>query len=250
MLTTERYNLILRMLTQKQTIKIQEIVEATSASESTIRRDLTELEKLGKLVRIFGGATVPSRHANEPSVIDKSSKNLQEKSQLAKYAASVIQDGQCIYLDAGTTIHHMIPFLQDKNVIVVTNGLTHMELLNELGIRTYMTGGYMKRLTGALVGTQAIQSLGTYRFDLCFLGVNGIHATHGYTTPDPEEAAVKYLASGLAQKTYVVADHTKVNTVSFAKIMDIHDAELIVNEIDYETLEVLTKMTDVKVVSS
>lgn len=250
MLTTERHNLILSMLTQKQTIKIQEIVEATSASESTIRRDLTELENLGKLVRIFGGATVPSRYANEPSVIVKSSKNTQEKNQLAKYAASIIQNGQCIFLDAGTTINHMIPFLQEKNVIVVTNGLTHMDLLNELGIQTYLTGGFIKRLTGALVGSQAIQSLESYRFDLCFLGVNGIHAIHGYTTPDPEEAAIKKLASSHAQKTYVVADHTKVNTVSFAKIMDIHDAELIVNEIDNETFESLIKLTDVKVVST
>lgn len=250
MLTMERHNLIMSLLTAKQTIKIQEIVDATSASESTIRRDLNELENLGKLERIFGGATVPSRRFNEPSVSDKSSKNLQEKIRLAKYAASLVQEGQCIFLDAGTTINRMIPYLQDKNVIVVTNGLTHVDLLNELGIQTYLTGGFIKRWTDALVGSKAIQSLATYRFDLCFLGVNGIHAIHGYTTPDPEEAAVKQLASSLAQKTYVLADHSKLNKVSFAKIMDIQHAELVINEIDTETLESLIKMTNVKVVSS
>ena len=250
MLTNERHNLILRLLTEKQTIKIQEIVDATSASESTIRRDLTELENLGKLERIFGGATVPSRHSIEPSVVDKSTKNLREKINLAKYAASLIQEGHCIFLDAGTTIFQMIPFMQDKKVIVVTNGLTHVELLNDLGIPAYLTGGFIKRRTGALVGSQAIQSLGTYRFDLCFLGVNGFHAIHGYTTPDPEEAAVKQMASSLAQKTFVVADHTKLNRVSFAKIMDIQNADLIVDEINEETLEILKKKTDVKVASS
>jgi len=250
MLTNERHDLILSLLTEKQTIKIQEIVDATSASESTIRRDLTELENLGKLERIFGGATVPSRHSIEPSVTDKSTKNLQGKIRIAKHAASYIQEGQCIFLDAGTTIFQMIPFLQDKKVIVVTNGLTHVELLNDLGIQTYLTGGFIKRRTGALVGSQAIQSLGAYRFDLCFLGVNGIHADHGYTTPDPEEAAVKQLASSQSHKTFVLADHTKMNKISFAKILDIQQADLIVNEVNEETLLTLKKMTEVKVVSS
>ncbi|MET0785925.1 MAG: DeoR family transcriptional regulator, partial [Paenisporosarcina sp.] len=79
MLTTERHALILQLLNEKHTIKMQDIVEATLASESTIRRDLTELEALGKLDRIFGGATILNRHPSEPSISDKSTKNLQEK---------------------------------------------------------------------------------------------------------------------------------------------------------------------------
>lgn len=250
MLTTERYDLILSLLNKKQTIKMQDIVEATAASESTIRRDLTELEKLGKLERIFGGATVVDRYSLEPSVTDKSTINLQEKTQLAKYASSIVKEGDCIFLDAGTTILQMIPFLQDKNVVVVTNGLTHIEPLNDLGIQTYLTGGFIKRRTGALVGVQTIQSLETYRFDLCFLGVNGFHLEYGYTTPDPEEAAVKQMASKLAAKTYVVADHMKANKVSFAKIMDLQHADLIVNQLDDELLTSLSKSTNVKVVRS
>ncbi|MBE3102874.1 MAG: DeoR/GlpR transcriptional regulator [Bacilli bacterium] len=250
MLTNERFDLILSLLTEKQTIKIQEIVDATSSSESTIRRDLTELENLGKLERIFGGATIPSRQFMEPSISDKSTKNLQEKIHIAEYAASFVQEGDCIFLDAGSTILQMIPFLQDKKVVVVTNGLTHVESLNEFGIQTYLTGGFIKRRTGALVGSQTIQSLESYRFDLCFLGVNGFHADFGFTTPDPEEAAIKKLASSLAQKTFVVADHTKANKVSFAKIMDINLAELIVNKIDKDTLETLTKKIIIKVAKS
>jgi DeoR family fructose operon transcriptional repressor len=109
MLTNERYELILYLLEKKKTVKIQELVDATSASESTIRRDLNDLEDLNKLERTHGGATISERITKELSISDKSSKNLQEKIRLANYAASLILEGDCILLDAGTTTLQMIP---------------------------------------------------------------------------------------------------------------------------------------------
>ena len=247
MLTNERHAIILSLLAEKQTVKIQELVEATSTSESTIRRDLNDLEDLNKLERIHGGATIKERITKELSISDKSSKNLQEKIRLAKYAASFIEQGDCIFLDAGTTTLQMIPYLKHKEVIVVTNGLTHVDALVEHGIETYLTGGYVKSKTRALVGSQTIQSLQDYRFDSCFLGVNGFDLEYGYTTPDPEEAAVKRLASTLARKTYVVADHSKYNKVSFSNIMALDQAVLIVSDFGPQAIELLKKKTTVKV---
>ncbi|WP_033541270.1 DeoR/GlpR family DNA-binding transcription regulator [Planococcus sp. CAU13] len=250
MLTHERHEYILKYLDEKKTIKIQDIVDSTGASESTIRRDLTELENMQKLERVFGGAVLPGRNLQESSVADKAARNLQEKKRLAKFAASFIQKGDSVFLDAGTTTYQMIPYLKDKEVVVVTNGLTLVESLNEHGITTYLTGGLMKPLTGAFVGAQTIQSLGNYRFDICFLGANGFHAEYGYTTPDPEEAAVKKRASTLARKTYILADHSKANKVSFAKIMDLDQGILLTDQIAGNILEVIEKKTNVKVVSS
>jgi len=247
MLTNERHEFILNLLAEKQTIKIQDVVDATAASESTIRRDLTELENQQKLERVFGGAVLPGRNLMEQSVSDKSTQHLQEKIRLAKFAATFVQEGESVFLDAGTTTVQMIPFLKNKNITVVTNGLTHVDLLNEHGITTYLTGGLMKSRTGALVGAQTAQSLQNYRFDRCFLGVNGIHEEYGYTTPDPEEAAVKRLASSLSRKAYVLADHSKYNKVSFAKIMDLDAAALVVDEMPDDIFAVLEKKTTVKV---
>lgn len=250
MLTNERHEMILNLLAEKQTVKIQEFLDSTNASESTIRRDLTELENLNKLERIHGGATVSEHTMAELSILDKSTRNLQEKVRLGKYAATFVQEGDCVFLDAGTTMFQMIPYLKHKNVVVVTNGLTHVESLIEYGITTYLTGGYVKSKTRALVGPQTIQTLHDYRFDKCFLGVNGFHLDYGYTTPDPEEAAVKKLASALARKTYVVTDHSKFNKVSFANIMDLEKAELIVADIQSHDIELLRKKTTVKVETS
>jgi DeoR family fructose operon transcriptional repressor len=246
-LTNERHDMILDLLVEKQTIKMQDIVDATGASESTIRRDLTELENQHKLERVFGGATLSDRNSLEPSIVDKSTKNLQEKKRLAKFAASFIKEGDCIFLDAGSTTFQMIPHLKDKDIVVVTNGLTHIDTLNENGITTYLTGGLIKSRTAALVGSQTIQALQSYRFDKCFLGVNGFHENYGYTTPDPEEASIKKLASSLAKKTYVVADHTKHEKVSFTKILDLEEAVLLVDNLPQEAIESLQKKTTVKV---
>lgn len=248
LLTNERHAYILKKLEKKRTVKIQELVEETAASESTIRRDLTELENQHKLERVFGGAILTGHNLKEQSLMEKSTQNLSEKVQVAQAAAELIKKGDSVFLDAGTTTFQMIPFLQNKDLVVVTNGLNLVDALNEYGIKTYLTGGLYKSKTSAFVGSQTVQAMKNYRFDICFLGVNGLNEEYGYTTPDPEEAAIKQLASSLSRKTFVLADHSKINQVSFAKIMDLENAMLIIDSIPTETLDIFRKKTSVKVV--
>ncbi|WP_077324283.1 DeoR/GlpR family DNA-binding transcription regulator [Virgibacillus siamensis] len=250
MLTTERHQAILNLLQDKQTITLQDIIDRTNASESTIRRDLSSLENDGELTRIHGGATLTERKLKEYSITEKSAKNIHEKKAIAEYVASFVNDRDCIFLDAGTTTMQLIPFLREKDVVIVTNGLTHLEALMENGIQAYLTGGMIKSKTGALIGPQAIQSLENYRFDKCFLGVNGYHTLYGYTTPDPEEAHIKYTASTLAKETYVLADHSKYNQVSFAKICNLADAALVTSNLHREEIQLLSERTDVTEVST
>ncbi|ASN07210.1 DeoR/GlpR family DNA-binding transcription regulator [Virgibacillus necropolis] len=248
MLTNERHSIILKLLDEKQTITTQDIHEVTTASESTIRRDLTDLEKQHKLQRIHGGATLTEKKLQEYSIAEKSTRNLQEKQLIAKLAAESIQEEDCIFLDAGTTTLQLIPYLKNKQVVVVTNGLTHVDLLMEQGITTYLTGGYVKQKTSALIGQQAIHSLENYRFDKCFLGVNGFHIDFGYTTPDPEEANLKQTASSLAKETFVLADQTKLNKVSFAKICDLSKATLLTGTLPKKDFEAFSNKTTIEVV--
>lgn len=248
MLTNERHNFILNLLEEKRTVKLQDLVERTDASESTLRRDLTELENMGKLERVFGGAILPSRNLQEPSIADKSTRNLMEKKSIAKYAATFVQEGDSVFLDAGTTTLQMIPFLKEKDPVVVTNGLPLAEALNDHGITTYLTGGLLKPRTGAFVGSGTLMSLATYHFDICFLGVNGFHMEYGYTTPDPEEAAIKRMASSHSKTTYMLADQSKIHKVSFAKIMDLQEATLIVDRLGSADMSKFEKVTSVKAV--
>lgn len=248
LLEAERRAIILAALKEKNTVKLQELVELTDCSESTIRRDLTQLEEEKLLKRIHGGAASLQGALTEPTMASKSSKNLQEKRRIAEYAAGLICTGDSIYLDAGSTIYEMIPFLPE-GITVVTNGLMHADRLLERNIRTFLTGGNIKPTTKALIGRGAAASLELYRFDKCFLGVNGIHRDYGYTTPDPEEAMIKQQALSLARESYVIADESKFSEVFFANIADLESAVIITNEMDTDLKQQLSRHTTIKVVS-
>lgn len=250
MLTEERHRIILDLLKQKEAIKIQEIAELTDASESTIRRDLTQLEQEKFLKRVHGGASRLQGKLKELTVSEKTSKSLHEKSVIGRYAASLIEEGDCIFLDAGTTTLGMIDFLPEMDIVVVTNGLTHVDDLLQKGFKTYIIGGSVKPTTKAMVGSGAIESLQQYRFDKAFLGTNGVHPQYGYTTPDPEEAQVKRQAIDLSREAMVLADDSKFGEIAFSKIADLDKAVVITNGSENELDLAYMKQTTVKVVTA
>lgn len=250
MLTPERHRLILETLKERNTIKIQELVELTNSSESTIRRDLSQLEEEKFLKRIHGGASRLQGKLLEPSMDEKSTKNLHEKQKIAQYAASLIEDGDSIFLDAGSSVMEIIPYLNAKDIVVVTNGIMHIGPLLEKKVNTYLIGGQIKQTTKAIIGRGAILSLEQYRFDKCFMGVNGIHSQYGYTTPDQEEALIKKTAMNLSREAYVLADDSKFSEISFAKIADLSEATIISNDIDTDLKEHYSSKTIIKVVPS
>ena len=94
-------------------------------------------------------------------------------------------------MDAGSSTIEMIPFIKAQNIVVVTNGLTHVEKLLNQGIKTLMIGGQVKETTFATVGASALDTLSRYCFDKAFLGMNGLDLKYGLTTPDEKEALIK-----------------------------------------------------------
>ena len=249
MLTEERHRIILDLLKDKEAIKIQDIVDVTNASESTIRRDLTQLEQEKFLKRVHGGASRLQGKLKELSVSEKSSKSLHEKRSIGQYAASLVEEGDCIYLDAGTTTLSLINHLPQMDIVVVTNGLTHVEALIQKGFKTYMIGGHVKPLTRAMVGSGALESIRQYRFDKAFMGANGVHAQYGFTTPDPEEAQVKRTAIELSREAMFLTDDSKFGEIAFSKIVDLDKATIITNALDEEHDSAMMKQTTIKVVT-
>ncbi|MEH6940562.1 DeoR/GlpR family DNA-binding transcription regulator [Bacillus sp. JJ722] len=250
MLTTERHHIILELLSEHGVVDLQTLVYKTDSSESTVRRDLALLEGQGLLRRIHGGATLPYSKVDEPNMKDKSAKNRHDKKAIAELAASCIHDGDCIYLDAGSTVAEMVPFLANKKIVIVTNGLMHVEALTTANIPTYIIGGKIKSNTNAIVGSVAIDNLKQYRFDKSFLGMNGVTVQSGFTTPDPEEAALKKVAISLSETSYVLADRTKFKETFFAKVADVEEAVIITSNLDPTLRKDFEAKTNLKVVTS
>ncbi|WP_414840190.1 DeoR/GlpR family DNA-binding transcription regulator [Carnobacterium sp. TMP28] len=232
MLTEERHSYILIQLKKYGLVKSQELMQYLNCSESTIRRDLAQLEEIGELSRIHGGAKKNYHVDEELSILEKSSINVQEKKEIAKLAALFIKENDTIFLDAGTTTLYLIPYLKNKNIQVVTNGIQHAVLLADQQTKTILLGGSIKLKTKAIIGTTTISQLENYRFTTCFLGINGVDSEFGYTTPDSEEAAVKKQAHLNSSKTFILADKTKFNKVSFAKVIELEDAIILTQQLD------------------
>lgn len=221
MLSEQRYDVILKLLQEKQSITVAEVKELLHTSESTVRRDITALHNVGKLIKVFGGAVAADKNYTsfEPTVAQKAEINKEQKQQVARYAATLIEPDDFIYLDAGTTTGEMLDYILERNVCFVTNAVTHAQRLAARGIRVILVGGELKSPTEAVVGSQAVEMLRQYHFTKGFFGTNGISKKAGFTTPDANEALMKKVAMEQCKIRYVLGDHSKfgeIRSVTFA----------------------------------
>lgn len=247
MITEKRHEIILSLLKEKTIVTALELMKTLNASESTIRRDLTYLEEQNLLKRVHGGArSIPSL-STEFTYKEKLEINMNEKTALAKFAANLVKDGDCIFLDAGTTTYEIIKYLNQKDLTVVTNGLNHINLLASSDINCFILGGNIKSTTKAVIGIDAIRFLEKFRFDKSFIGANGVDLHHGFTTPDSNEATIKEVAIKLSKKTYVLCDHSKINEISFVKFGELKDGEIITSSLS-SNLEEFNYITPINVV--
>ena len=243
MLKTERKQLILEELQEHHVVSLEKLVSLLETSESTVRRDLDELEAENKLRRIHGGAELPHSLQQEESIQEKSVKNLQEKKLLAHKAVSLIKEQDVIFIDAGTTTAFLIHELVNKNVTVVTNSIHHAVQLVEKQIPTVMVGGSVKMTTDASIGGVALNQINQLHFDRAFIGMNGVDENY-YTTPDMEEGAIKRAIIDNAKQTYVLVDASKVGQTCFAKVAPLKRAVVITSK-GQKMVEALKEKTEV-----
>jgi len=236
-LTKARRKKILEYLEIENTISSQNLVERLKASESTIRRDLSQLENENKLIRIHGGARKYQELDEEQSMSERTIKNSQKKLDIAELVSTVIDPNDTIFLDAGSTTFALISYLKNKKVIVVTNGIQHAEALAELNINTILIGGNIKSKTKAIIGSVALKQLEEYRFNKVLLGVNGIDTKSGFTTPDIEEAMIKKTAMKNGNQTFFLADSSKFNKITFANVTAIEDQIVMTNQLNQSIRE-------------
>ena len=186
MLAEERFAQILALMAEKRTATVQELCEALNASESTIRRDLNELDRLGKVNKVHGGATLPDSQfrADEPTMAAKESLAVAEKRAIANAAAALITAEDFVYLDAGSTTLALARAVSGPalDAAYVTNGVAHARLLAQKGCRVCLPGGLLRPQTEAIIGAAALQSLQQYNFTKAFMGANGVALDAGFTT--------------------------------------------------------------------
>ena len=235
-MVNERWNKILDLLDKEGSLSLKDLMEHCDVSEATVRRDLTNLEAKNLLFRTHGGAIKRSvARGSEDSVEMKRADFLQEKREVAKYICdNILQSGQTIYLDAGTSTYEMIERLRDRKLTVVTNSTYHLSKLINNKIHTIILGGTIKHSTQAVIGSVAIEQLKKYSFDMCFIGCNGIDENFGVTTAEENESFIKATALRNSKKKYILADKSKFGHRKFQKFAELDDVIIVSYEIPEE----------------
>lgn len=248
MLSEERFEVILKLLEEKNTVTVNELVEKLNTSESTIRRDLNHLDKEKKLKKVHGGATSLNivYDTKEDEVLVRQSLNVDEKAKIAKYAASLIEENDFVYIDAGTTTEMMIDYITQTKASYITNGIVHAKKLLQRKCNVYIIGGEIKLSTEAIVGIEAIDSLKKYNFTKGFFGTNGVDIKSGFTTPDIKEALIKREALNRSKEGYILADKSKFNHISSVTFGEINKGIIITTQLEEDKYRKYTEVLEAK----
>ena len=230
MLTTHRKQQILSLLKRNGQVIAKDVSQSMGVSEDTIRRDLRELAQEGLLQRVHGGALPAS-----PAVADFAGRELltpDGKVAIGRAAAKMIQPGQVVILDGGTTARQVARHIPlDLKATVVTHSPTiALELVNHPDVEVILIGGRMFKHSVVAVGAAAIEAISQVHADTYFMGVTGIHPKTGLTTGDYEEAAVKRALSHAAAETIVLASSEKLNAASPYAVISLAEISGIITE--------------------
>lgn len=238
MLTEERFAVILDTVNRKKSVRLNDLCDLLEISVSTARRDINVLAEMGKLIKVHGGAIAIDMNdhylSTEKSVAEKALLFPEEKTAIAKYAASLIDEGDFVFIDAGTTTERMLDFITPKNVSFVTNSFNHAKRLTQRGFQVFIPGGEIRPDTEAIIGEECVLMLENYNFTKCFMGTNGISVSAGFTTQNIKEARVKTAAINGSRKSYILADHSKFDKISFVTFAHINEASIITDTLSDE----------------
>lgn len=232
--TIERRHEIVLMTEDVGKVSVKELAEKFEISTVTIRHDLNELHKLGLIVRSRGGAVASNRLTKELTIKEKHKENHKAKIALGKAVAELVQQGDAIILDSGSTTEEVARCLLDTpELTVMTNGLNIAnELAHSSSCEVFITGGKLRRKSMSFYGAYAEEKLKYYNFNKVILGVDGIDLSTGISTHYEPEASFNRAMCENAEQIIVVTDSTKFGRRSLHSIIPINQIDVLVTDSD------------------
>ncbi|MGN6495426.1 MAG: transcriptional repressor AgaR [Agriterribacter sp.] len=230
--TVQRRVLILNKLEAEGQVDVLSLSKELNVTEVTIRNDLKRLEQKNALIRARGGAFKMERVGTDFALSDKNKQHNEQKKRIGKAAASLIEEGDTIILDSGTTTLEIAKNLADiGELTVITNALNIANQLAEYPkVNVIIPGGFLRKNSLSLIGSTAEESFKNYFCDKLFLAVDGFSISHGLSTPNVEEAHLNRMMMSISKQVIVVADSSKFHKRSFAFIAPIADTDVLITD--------------------
>jgi DeoR family transcriptional regulator, fructose operon transcriptional repressor len=216
----ERKMKILEFIEEHRKATVIELCQQFRVSSATIRNDLRDLETAGRLIRTHGGAMVKTKTGLEPDMSLRKVQNLEEKRRIAEAALRLVEDGDTIILDTGTTTYELARLLGEKrDLTVVTNDLPIALLLEDMeSVRVVLVGGMVRKKFHCTVASSfsGMNALSDLTVDKAFMAANGFSLEKGASTPDLNHSETKKLMISIAARVILLFDSSKMGRNSFA----------------------------------
>lgn len=231
MYNLERQTEILNILEKNKSISVSKLSEILYVSAPTVRRDLTILERQGRVLRTHGGVVLKQTAEKEIPLILREDQNSSSKKIIAQKAIQHINNGDVIFLDASSTVAHMIPYLKNfKDIVVVTNSpQTSIRLGNE-NIKNYCTGGLLLLHSIAYVGSDAEKFISNINANIFFFSSRGYVENENITDSSIEESAIKKAMLKNSEKSFYLCDNSKKNKKYIYNICNTKDVTDVITE--------------------
>jgi DeoR/GlpR family transcriptional regulator of sugar metabolism len=224
----ERHQRILSMLAATQQVNANDLAEMMGVSRETVRRDLLDLEEIGKVARVHGGAVLPQARTEDPFRERLTTQN-RAKSEIAKKAVELIQPGQTLMVDAGSTTAIFAKELAKvPGISVITNSLDIAITLQAADIDILLLGGRIAADVPASVGELTLSEIRRFQVDLCFSAPVALHPKKGAFFYDLQEAEISIAMGAQAQRSIILADHTKLGATSRVQSWDVDAIDTLV----------------------
>lgn len=239
-----RQECLLKLLKEEKLLKVDTIARKLNVTNMTVRRDLQELENLGLLLRVHGGAKVIENDSalsfSELSHLEKKQINLEAKKQIAKLVAEQIDEGDTVFLGSGTTLELVYDYLALRYAKIMTNSIhVFNKFKKDTRFDLILIGGSFRQKTGAFVGTIANDFVSTIFVQKAFIGVNGVMEKAIFNSNEDEGLTQKFILDS-AKKKYIVADYSKFAKQDFYCFYKIDQVDYVITD-DKTPLEILTK---------
>jgi DeoR/GlpR family transcriptional regulator of sugar metabolism len=232
MLNLERRNEILQLIEERGKVEVGELSRRFKTSEATIRNDLKDLHGRGLVRRAHGGAVKLETVNVDPSLQVKAGIRSDEKRRIGEAAATLVNDGDSIILDSGTTTQQIARRIKNKKDLkVITNGLNIAnELIGVTDVQLILLGGLVRQNSFSVVGHFAEEMLGQLSADKLFLAADAFDLDFGLSTPNLEESQVNHVMTRVAKETILVADSSKFGKRSLSRIVPLSAVQKIITD--------------------